>query len=327
MMQNEQPSAAPVTETAADTVAKTVTEQLSSLEKMWDQAVGWVTTKGPAVLIALLLLVAAWVVASIVRRVIIKAMTRSKIEITLAKFFGNLAKWGIIVFAVVTCMGTLGINTTSLAAVVGAAGLAIGLALQGNLGNLAAGVLLLVFRPFKVGDAVIVAGQAGVVDGIDLFTTNLDTPDNRRIIVPNNAIFSGVIENQSRHPRRRLDLNIPVGGAVKMDEAERVLKEAVDRVMASTPGAVRDPAPAIVMSELAPPTWTVSVWAETGSFGAVRLALVRELKGAVDAARIGPTPPVTEVRVTALPEQLTNNWAIQMAAGTASGARAGAAAS
>lgn len=306
-MQEQQP---PVEPTVADSVKDTVAQQFTSLERMWDQAATWVITKGPAVVIALVLLVAAWIVASIVRRVIVKGMTRSKIDVTLAKFFGNLAKWAIIVFAVVTCMGTLGINTTSLAAIVGAAGLAIGLALQGNLGNLAAGVLLLVFRPFKIGDSVIVAGQAGVVDGIDLFTTNLDTADNRRIIVPNNAIFSGVIENQSRHPRRRVDVTVPVSGAIKMEDVLHALSGAVERVQASGAGALRDPAPTIVMSELAPPTWTVSMWATTSSFGAVRLELVRQLKLAVDAAKIGPTPPVTEVRLTALPEQLTN-WAVQ----------------
>jgi small conductance mechanosensitive channel len=312
-------STPPVTAPATPpgSVEETLHQQLGMVQKMWGEGVDWVVTRGPSVLVALILLVVAWIVANIVRRVVIKATTRAKIDITLAKFFGNLAKWGIIVFAVVTCMGTLGINTTSLAAVVGAAGLAIGLALQGNLGNLAAGVLLLVFRPFKIGDSVVVAGQAGVVDGIDLFTTNLDTPDNRRIIVPNNAIFSGVIENQSRHPQRRVDLNVPVSGGVKVEEVQRVLGEAVERVLGASVGALRTPAPAIVMSELAPPTWTLSVWAETTKAAPVRLALVREVKLAVDSARIGPTPPVTEVRVTALPEHLAG-FGAQARAGTAS---------
>ncbi len=302
-MQDQTTGADAPASTTTETVTKAVTEQLTTLQKMWEQALSWMTTRGPGVLAALILLVVAWIIAGVARRLVIKAMVRAHIDLTLAKFFGTLAKWGIIAFAIVTCMGTLGINTTSLAAVVGAAGLAIGLALQGNLGNLAAGVLLLIFRPFKIGDAVIVAGQAGVVDGIDLFTTNLDTPDNRRIIVPNNAIFSGVIENQSRHPRRRIDITVPVSGAIKMDEVQRVLAAAADRAIASAEGALKD-APVVVMSELAPPTWAVSIWANTGQYGPVRLALVRELKLAIDAAKIGPTPPVTEVRLTAIPEQL-----------------------
>lgn len=287
-----------------ETVSDAVQQQFGAIERMWDEASSWLATRGPGVIIALLLLVFAWIAAGVIRGVIIKAMTRARIDLTLAKFFGTLAKWAIIVFAVVTCMGTLGINTTSLAAVVGAAGLAIGLALQGNLGNLAAGVLLLIFRPFKIGDAVIVAGQAGVVDGIDLFTTNLDTPDNRRIIVPNNAIFSGIIENQTRHPKRRIDITVPVAGGVKMEEVHRVLMAAAEKVVNITEGALKESTPSVQMTELAPATWTVNVWATTARFGAVKLALVRELKLAVDAAKIGPTPPVSEVRLTAIPDVL-----------------------
>ncbi len=311
MMQDSTTGAQAPAESTTESVTKAVTEQLGTLQKIWDQALAWLTTKGPGVLAALVLLVIAWIIAGIARRLIVKAMTRARIDLTLAKFFGTLAKWAIIVFAVVTCMGTLGINTTSLAAIVGAAGLAIGLALQGNLGNLAAGVLLLIFRPFKIGDAVIVAGQAGVVDGIDLFTTNLDTPDNRRIIVPNNAIFSGVIENQSRHPKRRVDITVPVSPAVKIEDVQRVLTGAADRVLSSTDGALKETPPVVVMSELAPPTWVVSIWTNTGSYAPVRLALVRELKMAVDGAKIGPTPPVSEVRITAVPEQLTTKWSAQ----------------
>jgi small conductance mechanosensitive channel len=310
MMENQPVGSGGAAPAGADSVGDAVTKQLGTLSKMWDEAVGWLTARGPGIVAALVILVLAWIVAGVSRRLVIKAMTRAHIDLTLAKFFGTLTKWGIIVFAVVTCMGTLGINTTSLAAVVGAAGLAIGLALQGNLGNLAAGVLLLIFRPFKIGDAVIVAGQAGIVDGIDLFTTNLDTPDNRRITVPNNAIFSGVIENQSRHPRRRVDVTVPVGAGAKIDDVQRVLMEAAEKVVGAVEGALRDTPPAAVMTELAPPTWCVSIWAETGKFAPVRLALVRELKLAVDGAKIGPTPPVTEVRVTALPEQLAT-WSVQ----------------
>jgi small conductance mechanosensitive channel len=298
-------------ESTTEAVTKAVQEQFGALQRIWDQVTTWTVTKGPGVLAALVLLVLAWVVAGAVRRLIIRTTTRAKVDLTLAKFFGTLAKWGIIVFAVVTCMGTLGINTTSLAAVIGAAGLAIGLALQGNLGNLAAGVLLLIFRPFKIGDAVVVAGQAGVIDGIDLFTTNLDTVDNRRITVPNNAIFSGVIENQTRHPHRRVDIVVPVAAAAKMDDVHRALTGAVERVQALGQGALKDPAASVVMSELAPPTWTVSLWTETARFAPVRLALVRELKLAVDGAKVGPTPPVTEIRVISLPDHVASPFTVQ----------------
>jgi small conductance mechanosensitive channel len=140
----------------------------------------------------------------------------------------------VLAFAIVTCLGTLGFETTSLAAVIGAMGLAIGLALQGNLGNLASGVLLLIFRPFQIGDSVIVAGQTGVIDGIDLFTTNLDTLDNRRIIIPNSAIFGGVIENQSHHPKRSVTVLVATSGMLDLDKSRAILTAMVNRFVSET---------------------------------------------------------------------------------------------
>ena len=274
---------------------------LGALERMALEVEQWGVVKGPAVVLALVLLIIAWIVAGTVRGLVIRALTRAKLDLTLAKFFGNLSRWAILVFAIVTCMGTLGINTTSLAAVVGAAGLAIGLALQGNLGNLASGVLLLVFRPFKIGDSVIVAGQPGIVDGIDLFTTYLDTPDNRRIIVPNNAIFSGVIENQTRHPHRRVDVTLQVAGSADPQDVESGLRAAASRVVGMTEGARRDPGPSVSMTELQPATWTVQVGAERPRVGAVRQALLREVRRWMDDHKMHPAPAPTVVRITEMP--------------------------
>jgi len=266
------------------------------VENAAEQAVSWFSVHGPRVIGALLLLLIAWITASWLKRMVLRATQRARLDLTLSKFLGNVVRWGVIFFAIVICLGTFGINTTSFAAVIGAAGLAIGLALQGNLGNLASGVLLLIFRPFKIGDAVIVSGQSGIVDGIDLFTTNLDTADNRRIIVPNSAIFGGVIENQTRHPQRVVAIQIPIAPTVPYDEVRRVLESAVDRILALNAGALRDPAPSVVLSDIAPAyLWTVNIWTETTKFGALRPLVLREIKQAIDEAKLGPRPAVMEV--------------------------------
>lgn len=263
---------------------------------------GWTLfeTYGPRILGALILLILAFMVAAWARRFMLKALTRAKIDITLAKFLANVTRWAIIIFALITSAGTLGIDTTGFAAAIAAAGLAIGLALQGNLGNLASGVLLMIFRPFKIGDAVIVAGQSGIVDGIDLFTTNLDTGDNRRIIVPNGAIFSGVIENQTRHPQRQIVVNIPISGAIELERAQALLLAAAQRA-SNAPGALREPAPAANLAEITPVTWAVSLWAHTSSFATVRQALLRELKATIDHEQLAPPPPTTNINMRSLP--------------------------
>lgn len=269
----------------------------TTFAKLTDEALKWLVDKGPGIIAGLALLFVGWLLAAWARRMVVAALLKAKVDITLAKFFGNLARWTILIFALLTSAGTVGINTTGFAAVIAASGLAIGLALQGNLGNLASGVLLLIFRPFKVGDAVIVGGQSGVVDGIDLFTTNLDTADHRRIIVPNGAIFSGVIENQTHHPRRCITIAIPVSPAAPIGTVEQTLRGAAERISTSALGAHKDPAPSVALAELTPTlTWAVSLWCDTKHYGTVRQALLREIKTAMDKAEIGPPPPLQLVK-------------------------------
>lgn len=276
---------------------------LTVLQKLTDHLIAWLATKGPAVLGALALLIAGWMLAGWLRRIVVKGLTKAKMDVTLAKFFGNIVRWTLVIFVLLTCAGTVGVNTTGFAALIAASGLAIGLALQGNLGNLASGVLLMVFRPFKVGDAVIVAGQAGVVDGIDLFTTYLDTSDNRRIIVPNGAVFGGVIENQTRHPRRVASVTVPVNGAADLDKVRAVLLEAAESVVKGTPGALSDPGPGVSIAEIAPNlTWNVSVHANTANFGAVRQALLWAVKRAVDREGLAPPPQAMVMHVASMPK-------------------------
>lgn len=290
---------------ALDPISQVVGKPVETLSRWSEWGIQWAQEKGPSVLGALVFLTVAWILSSSIRSVVIRLLTKAHIDITLAKFFGNLAKWAMLAVAVIACLETVGIKSTSFAAVIGAAGLAIGLALQGNLGNLASGVLLLIFRPFKIGDSVIIAGKAGTIDGIDLFTTNLDTDDNRRIIVPNSAVVGGVIENQTRHERRCVTLTLPVAGGADIGKTEATLRAAVNRIATSTDGALNDPPPTVALSDITPAvTWSVGVWTRTAQFASVRQALLREVKRAVDEAGLqAAPPPLSEVRIVGMPDR------------------------
>jgi hypothetical protein len=151
---------------------------------------------------ALVFFIIAWIASGLFAGVLLRALQRTQVEATIAKFLATLLRWSLIALSTVACLGMFGVNITAFAAVFGAVGLAIGLALQGSLSNLAAGVMLLLFRPFKVGDAISVAGQAGIVDEIELFSTRLDTPDNRRIIIPNASAFNAIVEKLPPTPAK-----------------------------------------------------------------------------------------------------------------------------
>lgn len=272
-------------------LASLAEDPAAAVETYTELTVRYLLDYGPRVLGSLLLLIAAWIFASWVRRAMVRSLLRTRLDVMLVKFTGNVTRWVIVIFALITSAGTLGINTTGFAAALAAASFAVGFALQGNLGNLASGVLLMIFRPFKIGDVVNIAGHVAVVDGIDLFTTYMDTPDNRRIIVPNGQIFGGVIENITHHPRRRADVNVGVAYSCDLDRTRQVLEEAAAGVVRTTAGALADPAPAVLLVDLGPSSvnWTVRVWAESKAFFPVRQATVAAVKKALDAAGL-PIP-------------------------------------
>lgn len=268
---------AAVPDTTLAAVEPLPAEPIGRLQKYVDSSVDYVVTGLPSALLALLILIAVYVLALWTRRWLLRGLKAAHFDITLAKFLANISRWAVMAIGVVVCLGTLGVNTTGLAAVLGATGLAIGLALQGNLSNLASGVLLLIFRPFKIGDAVVVAGQAGVVDGIDLFTTNLDTIDNRRIIVPNAAIFGGVITNEMHHAQRRIDVNVPVGW-LSSEQAEATLRRAVEETL-KVDGALATPAPGVTLIEIHPNhVYQINLWVKSTAFGVVRPVLLKNVK-------------------------------------------------
>ena len=181
------------------------------------------------VILAALILVVGLFVAGLVGRNLRKALSKNeRVDQTLASLFSNIARYGIIVVVIVAVLGRFGVETTSIVAALGAAVLAIGLALQGTLSNVAAGVMIVLFRPFKLGDFVEIAGVTGTVNEITLFFTELNSVDNKQLIVPNSQAWGNVITNFSAYPTRRADFTFSISYDDDIDKAQRVIREVFE---------------------------------------------------------------------------------------------------
>jgi small conductance mechanosensitive channel len=204
-----------------------------------------------------------------------------------------LLRYGIIAVAIVGCLGVFRIETASFAALLAAGGLAIGLAFQGTLSNFSAGVMMLILRPFNVDDFVNVAGQSGKVIAIDLFTTELATPDNRKVVIPNNQVFSAVIDNYTHHDTRRVNIDVGVEYSADIDQTREVL----EKVPAMVEGVIDDPAPQIFLSGLGASSvdWVVRVWCKTDDYWDVHQATIRATKKVLDEAGLGIPFPQQDV--------------------------------
>lgn len=300
------PAAAPAQPPGSAGEAPPVTEALTTIEAAVEQGdldqvidllTQFVVTYGMRALGAIAFLVLALFVARIVGRLTRRSLERAHVEITLAQFLGKVARILIIVLGLVSCLGIFGVPMTSFAAVIGAAGLAIGLALQGSLSNVASGIALALFRPFRVGDVVVLQGYTGTVKEIDLFTTRVDTFENRRIILPNGKIFGDVIENVTFNPVRRVE--VPVGVDYSADIGRT--REVLSRAVRSVPSVVEDPAPAVVLNGLGASSvdWVVRAWCANEDFLAVKEGTTEAVKRHLDEAGIGipfPQRVVTIVR-------------------------------
>ena len=238
---------------------------------------------GAPVLWSCVIIIVAFFAASWVRRLVVNACARAEIEPTLARFFAKLTRWAILLIAGSFVLNKFGFETASFSVLIGAVGLAVSLAFQGTLSNFASGIMLMIFRPYKIGDSIIAAGQTGTVYEIDLFSTTLDTVDNKRIFIPNTAIFGAVITNISFHERRRVDVVVVLHHGANIDKTRAALTEAAIRI----PGCLPEK-PEIVLVEMnaAGITWQVQVWSQSADFIAVRQATIREVKIALDAAEI-----------------------------------------
>jgi len=244
---------------------------------------------------AIVLLIVVWVVGGQARRASLRGFEKAKFDVTLAKFFSSLIRWTILLLGMLAVLGIFGVETTSFAAVLAGAGLAIGMAFSGTLSSFASGVLLLTFRPFRVGDVVSVAGVTGKVDEIGMFTTTMDTPDNRRMIVPNSNIFGQTIENITFHPKRRVDVNVGTEYSADLRKTREVLEAAARAVE----GRLPDDDIMVWLDSMGDSSinWQVRVWAPTPDWAAVRQALTRDVKYALDNAGIGIPFPQRDIHV------------------------------
>jgi len=244
---------------------------------------------------ALLLLILTFVLAGWARRATRAVVERSNLDPTLVRFFSSLARYAVLVLGGLAVLGVFGISVASFAAILAALGFAVGLALQGTLAHFAAGVMLLLFRPFTVGDKVTAGGISGRVVEVGLFTTLFDTPDNRRIIVPNGAIFGDTIENDTHHDTRRVD--VTVGTAYDADL--RATRSVLNEVASAVDGGLREPVPQVYLSELGGSSinWVVRVWAHTSDYWSVRERLTEDIKRALDERGIGIPYPQMDVHL------------------------------
>ncbi|GJL54060.1 MAG: mechanosensitive ion channel protein [Nitrospirales bacterium] len=252
------------------------------MEDMVAQGIRLLTTYGLNVIGAILILIVGRMVASWVAKGVDRWLQKSgKVDDTLRPFFAQFARYIVLIITVLAVLSQFGIETTSLIAVLGAASLAIGLALQGTLSNVAAGVMLLIFRPFKVGDYVEAAGIAGTVKTITLFVTELATPDNVQILAPNSQVWGAVVKNYSFHDTRRVDF---VLGMDYGDDIDKAI-ETVHSVAKADDRIFKDPAPMAVVGNLGESSvdLTIRVWCKAADYWAVKFDTTKALKQRFDA--------------------------------------------
>ncbi len=250
---------------------------------------------GLKILTAALILVFGRWVARFFRKATGKMMTRSNVDATLVTFVGNLIYVALLAFVILAALAQLGIQTTSFIAVIGAAGLAVGLALQGSLANFAAGILMLIFRPFQVGDFIEGAGVTGIVEDIHIFTTQLRTFDNKTIIIPNAKITGDNITNYTKKPQRRVDLVIGVSYREDIGKVKGVIAE----VLNGDERVLKDPPPTIAVLELGDSSvnFAVRPWVRTEDYWSVRYDTTERIKTRFDAEGISIPFPQRDVHL------------------------------
>ena len=255
----------------------------------------WAMLYGTKIIGAIAILVIGRIIVGILTGIIKRLMSKANADETLAKFVSSLARITMMTFVFIAALGALGVETTSIIALLGAAGLAVGFALQGSLSNFAAGVMLIIFRPFKAGDYVDAGGSMGSVEGISIFNTILKTPDNRVVIVPNGNIVGNNITNFSTEEKRRIDLVFGIGYGDDLKKAKQVLQQ----IIAADSRILKDPAPTIAVLELADSSvnFAVRPWVPTVEYWDVYFDLIEKVKLTFDEMGISIPFPQTDIHV------------------------------
>lgn len=276
-----------------ETDLSTVTSNL--LDQIGPEAADMMQQFGLNIVAAILVFYIGRMVARFLTRLVRQLMARGDIEDTLEKFLGNLLYWLLMTVVIIAAINQVGIETTSLLAVLGAAGLAIGLALQGSLSNFAAGVLIVAFRPYRVGDFIEGGGVAGSVIEVQILTTILKSPDNKKIVVPNSQMMAGEIINYSANDTRRIDLVAGCGYGDDLDKVRKVLTEIVE----SDSRILKDPAPTIAVSELGDSSvnFVVRPWVKSEDYWAVYFDVTEQIKKRFDQAGISIPFPQRDVHL------------------------------
>lgn len=258
---------------------------------------------GARILAVIAIMVLAFFLANVVQTQTRTRLEKAPFDKTLARLLGTLMRWATLILALMVCLGIFGIQTTSFAAIIGGSALTVGLALQGTLSNVAAGAMLLVFRPYRVDDVVTINAVTGTVWELGLFTTILDTADGRRITVPNNKVFGTTIENVTIRPERRVEITVRVSYAADIDQTRQVLVDAI----AALENVTRPPA--AFLSELGETAviWKVRAFCKNEHYGALHEACVRASKLALDAAQIEIAYPHVILRPGAIAAALDDD--------------------
>jgi len=256
-----------------------------------EHAVGW----GFKIIIAIAIFVIGKYLARMITKLLQKALSDTGTDAMLVKFLGNIAYVILLVAVVFAAIDSVGINVTSLLAVLGAAGLAVGLAMKDSLSNIASGVMIIILRPFKIGDYITAGGISGTVDEIGLFCTLLHSGDNKRIIVPNSAIFGGTIVNTSALSTRRIDLIIGIGYGDNIAQA----RDIIIGIMAADERILKDPEASVSIAELAESSIDLKVrpWVNADDYWSVRPDLLEQIKLQLDAAGITIPYPQQDVHM------------------------------
>ena len=263
---------------------------------LWEQVSTILTTYGLDVVGALVTLILGWIIAGRVQSLLRRWLGRMpRFDPTLIGFFGGLERYVVLAVTIMAVLDQFGVQTASLLAVFGAAGLAIGLALQGTLSNVAAGMMLLVLRPFKVGDYIEAAGLAGTVSAINLFITELTTPDNVQITAPNGQLWGTAVRNYSHHTTRRVDLLVGIGYEDNIDRAIA----ATHSVIEADTRAMKDPEPMVMVGELSDSSVNliVRVWVSSADYSPTKSGLLKAIKERFDAAGISIPFPQRSVHL------------------------------
>lgn len=266
-----------------------------NFEKLLEDAPMLIATYGSQILIALLILIIGKWLAKVISNGLVSAMTKNNVDQTICKFVGSLIYGILFAFVIIAALGQLGIQTASFVAIIGAAGLAVGFALQGTLSNFAAGVLLILFRPIRSGDFVEAAGEAGVVSEVGIFSTIMKTGDNKVIIIPNSNIMCGNITNYSLEEQRRIDLVVGIAYDADILQAKKLLEE----IIANESRVLKDPATTIAVAELADSSvnFVVRPWVASGDYWPTKFSLLETIKLRFDEAGIGIPFPQMDIHL------------------------------